>query len=433
MRNNFTAEQWADPELKPAATQIRKCVHCGFCTATCPTYVVLGDERDSPRGRIQFMQKMLEQGGTPSDEAVHHIDRCLSCLNCRTTCPSSVDYARLIDKSRAYIQENYKRKLGDRFIRWLIANVFPYPALTKVMLGLVPFGKIAAKVIPMGRLEVMMKKASAPRGPELLTRPEKAVKRIAMLPGCVQKAVMPQIDAAASRVLSRRGIELVPLEGAGCCGALSHHLGREHESQEFAKKIIIAYEAGRYDGVFISATGCGGYLKELQHVFPRDAEWRPRAAKFAAAFIDFVELVPPTKDFIDSTGAQAPRRPPHRLKVAYHPPCSLQNGLKLNGKSEELLAAAGFTLTPFLESHICCGSAGSYSILQPELSNTLRDRKLGNIMAGNPDVIVSGNIGCIQQLTDGVPVLHIAELLDWAEGGPLPEVLQPTVLVLPHS
>jgi glycolate oxidase iron-sulfur subunit len=302
------------------------------------------------------------------------------------------------------------------------------------MLGLAPFGKIAAKVIPMGRLEVMLKKASAPRGPELLTKPEKAVKRIAMLPGCVQKAVMPQIDAAASRVLSRRGIELVPLEGAGCCGALVHHLGREHEAQEFARKLITAYEAGSYDGVFISATGCGGYVKELQHVFPGDAEWQPRAAKFAAAFVDFVELVPPTADFIDSTGAQAPRRPPQPLRVAYHPPCSLQNGLKLNGKSEALLAAAGFTLTPFLESHICCGSAGSYSILQPELSNTLRDRKLGHIMAGNPDVIVSGNIGCIQQLTDGVPVLHIAELLDWAEGGPRPDALKRAdALVLPQS
>jgi len=421
MRNNFTPEQWADPEIAPAAAQVRKCVHCGFCTATCPTYVVLGDERDSPRGRIQFMQKMLEEGGKPSDEAVHHIDRCLSCLNCRTTCPSSVDYARLVDKSRAYIQDNYQRPLGDRFIRWLIASVFPYPTRTKIALGLAPFGKIAAKIIPMGRLEVMLKKASAPRGPELLTKPERTVKRIAMLPGCVQKAVMPQIDAAASRVLSRRGIELVPLQGAGCCGALVHHLGREHESQEFAKKLITAYEAGSYDGVFISATGCGGYLKELQHVFPGDAEWQPRAAKFAAAFVDFVELLPPQTV-----------TPPQALRVAYHPPCSLQNSLKLNGKSEALLAAAGFTLTPFLEPHICCGSAGSYSILQPELSSTLRDRKLGHIMAGNPQVIVSGNIGCIQQLSDGVPVLHIAELLDWAEGGPTPDVLQP-VLVLPQS
>jgi glycolate oxidase iron-sulfur subunit len=417
MRNNFSPEQWADPELKPAATAVRRCVHCGFCTATCPTYVVLGDERDSPRGRIQFMQKMLEEGGTPSDEAVHHIDRCLSCLNCRTTCPSSVDYARLVDKSRAYIEEHYQRPMGDRFLRWLIATVFPYPTRTKIALLLAPLGRIAAFFVPMGRLEVMMKKASPPRGPERLTKPEKALKRIAMLPGCVQKATMPEIDAAASRVLSRRGIELVPLEGAGCCGALSHHLGREAESKEFAKALIAAWEAGAYDGIFISATGCGGYLKELQHVFPGDAVWEPRAAKFAAAMIDFVELVP-----------TASVTPPQPLRVAYHPPCSLQNSLKLNGKSEALLAGAGFLLTPFLEPHICCGSAGSYSILQPELSQTLRDRKLGHIQAGNPDVIVSGNIGCIQQLSGGVPVLHIAQLLDWAEGGPRPEAL-----VLPHA
>jgi glycolate oxidase iron-sulfur subunit len=418
MRNNFTPEQWADPELAPAATAVRRCVHCGFCTATCPTYVVLGDERDSPRGRIQFMQKMLEEGGTPSDEAVHHIDRCLSCLNCRTTCPSSVDYARLVDTSRAYIHEHYKRPLGDRFMRWIIATVFPYPGRTKLALLFAPLGRIAAMFIPMGRLEVMLKKASAPRGPERLTRPEKALKRIAMLPGCVQKAVMPEIDAAASRVLARRGIELVPLEGAGCCGALSHHLGRENESREFAKTLITAWEAGSYDGIFISATGCGGYLKELQHTFPGDPVWQPRAEKFAAAMIDFVELVP-----------SANVTPPpvfegkRALRVAYHPPCSLQNSLKLNGRSEALLAEAGFLLTPFLEPHICCGSAGSYAILQPELSQTLRDRKLGHIQAGNPDVIVSGNIGCIQQLSGGVPVLHIAQLLDWAEGGPKPEAL----------
>jgi glycolate oxidase iron-sulfur subunit len=422
MRNNFTPGQWADPELKPAATAVRRCVHCGFCTATCPTYVVLGDERDGPRGRIQFMQKMLEEGGTPSGEAVYHIDRCLSCLNCRTTCPSSVDYARLVDTSRAYIQRHYQRPPGDRFIRWLIASVFPYPGRTKLALLLAPLGRIAAFFIPMGRLEMMLKKASPPRGPERLTKPEKAVKRIALLPGCVQKAVMPEIDAAASRVLARRGIELVPLPGAGCCGALVHHLGREDESRQFAKTLITAWEAGSYDGIFISATGCGGYLKELQHVFPGNAEWQPRAEKFAAAIIDFVELVPP-----------AEVTPPYPLRVAYHPPCSLQNSLKLNGKSEALLAAAGFLLTPFAETHICCGSAGSYSILQPELSETLRARKLGFITAAGPDVIVSGNIGCIQQLSGGVPVLHIAQLLDWAEGGPLPEALKGAdVLVSPR-
>jgi len=418
MKTNFSPEQWADPELAPAATAVRRCVHCGFCTATCPTYVVLGDERDSPRGRIQFMQKMLEQGGAPTAEAVHHIDRCLSCLNCRTTCPSSVDYARLVDKARAHIHEHYQRKPSDRFIRWLIARVFPYPAVTKVMLGLAPLGRIAAKVIPLGpRLNAMLKKAAPPRGPEQLARPEKTLRRIALLPGCVQQAIAPEIDAAVSRLLARRGIELVPLEGAGCCGALTHHLGREHESREFAKRLITAWEAGRFDGVFISATGCGGYLKELEHTFPGDPVWQPRAARFAAEVVDLLELLEP-----------APVTPPERLRVAYHPHCSLQNILKLGGRGEALLAASGFTVTPFLETHICCGAAGSYSILQPELSETLRVRKLGHINAANPDVIVSGNIGCIQQLKDGVPVMHIAELLDWAEGGP-----RPAALVLPQS
>jgi glycolate oxidase iron-sulfur subunit len=420
MRNNFTPAQWSDPAMAPAAQAVRTCVHCGFCTATCPTYVVLGDERDGPRGRIQFMQKMLEEGGRPSDEAVHHIDRCLSCLNCRTTCPSSVDYARLVDKARAHIQEHYRRPLGERFMRWIIAKVFPYPTRTKIALLLAPLGRVVAFFIPMGRLGVMLKKASPPRGPEPLTRPENAVKRIALLPGCVQKAVMPEIDAAASRVLARRGIELVPLPGAGCCGALSHHLGREQEAQAFAKKLITAWEEGRYDGILISATGCGGYLKELHHLFAGDGQWQPRAAAFGAAMIDFVELATPQ-----------PVAAPRPLRVAYHPPCSLQNSLKLNGKSEALLAAAGFHLTPFGETHICCGSAGSYSILQPELSQALRDRKLGHIAAASPDVIVSANIGCIQQLAANTPVLHIAQILDWAEGGPIP--IQLVALDLPHA
>jgi glycolate oxidase iron-sulfur subunit len=297
-------------------------------------------------------------------------------------------------------------------MRWIIATVFPYPSRTKVALLFAPLGRIAAAVIPMGRLETMLKKASSPRGPERLTKPEKTLKRIAMLPGCVQKAVMPEIDAAASRVLARRGIELVPLEGAGCCGALSHHLGREAESREFAKTLITAWEAGQYDGIFISATGCGGYLKELQHVFPGDPVWQPRAEKFAAAMVDFLELVPP-----------ANVTPPQALRVAYHPPCSLQNMLKLNGKGEAVLAASGFTVVPFLETHICCGSAGSYSILQPDLSNALRDRKLANIAATEPDVIATANIGCLEHLSGGTPIVHVAELLDWAEGGPQPVAL----------
>lgn len=416
MKYAFTPQQLADPQLGPAAAAVRSCVHCGICTATCPTYVLLGDERDSPRGRIVLMKDMLEKGGAPSAETVYHIDRCLSCLNCKTACPSSVNYQRLIDQSRAHIQEHYKRPLGDRLLRWTIATVMTRPALVRIGLLLARIGAPVAKIMP-GKLGAMARigLAAKPQGPEPTSFPKPAVvkQRIAIMPGCVQGALSPQIDGAVGRVLARRGIELVALEGAGCCGALPHHMGREHDSQAWAKKAIIAYEQGQYDGVLITATGCSSQLKDYAHQFAGDPVWEPRAKKFAAAARDFAELCTPQS-----------ATPPKPLRVAYHPACSLQNSLKLNGTGEAMLEAAGFTVTPFLESNLCCGSAGTYSILQPELSSQLRARKLGNIQAAQPDVLVSGNIGCLQHLASGEglsqPILHLAELIDWAEGGPKP-------------
>jgi len=426
MRYNFTAEQLADPQVGPAAKAVRSCVHCGICTATCPTYVVLGDERDSPRGRIVLMKDMLERGGSPSPETVHHIDRCLSCLNCKTACPSSVNYQRLVDQARAHIQEHYKRPLGDRLLRWTIATVMTRPALVRIGLLLAKLGGPVAKLMP-GRLGAMaaIGAAARPQGPEphVFPKPDVVKQRIAIMPGCVQGALAPQIDAAVARVLARRGIELIALEGSGCCGALPHHMGREDDSRAWARKAIEAYERGRFDGVLITATGCSAQLKDYAHQFAGDPVWEPRAAKFAAAARDFAELCTPMT-----------ATPPHGLRVAYHPACSLQNSLKLNGTGEAMLEAAGFLVTPFLESNLCCGSAGTYSILQPELSGQLRQRKLGNIAAANPDVLVSGNIGCLQHLAAGEglnqPILHIAELLDWAEGGPKPVNLE--LPVQPH-
>ena len=424
MRYNFTAEQIADPQVGPAAKAVRSCVHCGICTATCPTYVVLGDERDSPRGRIVLMKEMLEKGGAPSPETVHHIDRCLSCLNCKTACPSSVDYRRLVDQSRAHIQEHYQRPLGDRLLRWTIAQVMTRPKLVRIGLLLSKLGAPFAKLLP-GRLGAMatIGAAAHPHGPEPHNFPTPAVvkQRIAIMPGCAQAALAPQIDGAVGRVLARRGIQLVAMEGAGCCGALPHHMGREEDSKAWAKRAIEAWERGAYDGVLITATGCSAQLKDYAHQFAGDPVWEPRAAKFAAASRDFADLCTPLA-----------ATPPQALRVAYHPACTLQNSLKLNGVGEELLAAAGFIVTPFGEAHLCCGSAGTYSILQPELSGKLRQRKLGNILASDPDVIVSGNIGCLQHLAAGEgltqPILHIAELLDYAESG-----IKPANLELPQK
>jgi len=420
MRYNFTPEQIADPQLGPATQAVRSCVHCGFCTATCPTYVVLGDERDSPRGRIVLMKDMLEKGGAPTKEQVFHIDRCLSCLNCKTACPSSVNYQRLVDQARAHIQEHYERPLSDRLLRFAIAKVMTRPALVRIGLLLAKIGAPIAAILP-GRLGAMARigLSARPQGPEptQFPKPVQTKQRIAIMPGCVQGALAPQIDGAVGRVLARRGIELVALEGAGCCGALPHHMGREQDSHMWAKKAIEAYEKGQYDGVLITATGCSAQLKDYAHQFAGDPVWEKRAAAFAAAARDFAELCTPRNV-----------TPPQPLRVAYHPACSLQNSLKLNGVGETMLEAAGFIVTPFAESHLCCGSAGTYSILQPELSSQLRDRKLGNIAAAEPDVLVSGNIGCLQHLATGQglnqPILHIAELLDWAEGGPKPTNLE---------
>ena len=404
MRNSFTAGQLADPQMAEAAGAVRTCVHCGICTASCPTYVLLGDERDGPRGRIVQMQKMLEPGGAVSAETVHHIDRCLSCLNCRTACPSAVDYQRLVDTARVHVAKNYRRPMIDRLLRWIIANIMTRPRLVALGLLAAPLGTW----LP-GRLGAMARAGAAARPSRIAHAPpiiDKPVKRIALMGGCVQAAMAPQIDEAVARVLARRGIELVPLEGAGCCGALPHHLGRDEDARQWAKRAIQAYEAGRHDGVLISATGCSAHLKDYAHLFLGDPVWEPRARAFAESAKDFLELVSPL-----------PGRP-GLLRVAYHPACSMTNSLKLAGLGEKLLAACGFTLVPFAESHLCCGSAGSYSILQPELSSQLRDRKLAHLAVADPDLVVAGNIGCLQQLGGGVPVLHLAQLLDWAEGGP---------------
>jgi glycolate oxidase iron-sulfur subunit len=404
MRNSFSPEQLTDPHMAEAAHAVRTCVHCGICTASCPTYVLLGDERDGPRGRIVQMQKMLEPGGMVSAETVHHIDRCLSCLNCRTACPSTVDYQRLVDAARIHVETHYRRPLFDRLLRWIIANIMTRPKLVALGLLAAPWGAW----LP-GRLGAMARAGAAAR-PSRIAYPSPVIgkphKRIALMGGCVQAAMAPQIDEAVARVLARRGIELVPLEGAGCCGALPHHLGRSEDAKAWAKRAIRAYEAGNYDGVLISATGCSAHLKDYTHLFLGDAAWEPRARGFAEAARDFLELVSPLD------------RRLHRLRVAYHPACSMTNSLKLSGLGEKLLTASGFTLVPFAESHLCCGSAGSYSILQPDLSGQLRDRKLAHLAAADPDLVVAGNIGCLQQLGGGVPVLHLAQLLDWAEGGP---------------
>ncbi len=415
MRTNFSLTQLADPHLADAEKNLRACVHCGICTATCPTYVLLGDERDGPRGRIVMMQNMLESRDAPTPETVHHLDRCLSCLGCRTACPSGVDYPRLIDVARAHIETHYAGPWGERALRWLIAKVLTRPEISRTMLRLAKVSASLHFLLP-GRLRVMARKGATMKTGHASSPIEtpSGVKRIALMPGCVQKTLAPEIDEAVARLFARRGYALVPLEGAGCCGSLVHHLGRENDAKAWAMRAIESFEhaGGDFEAVLITATGCSSHLKDLAHLFAGDPKWQLRAARFAAKVKDFSELISPR-------GAENPRR----LRVAYHAPCSLQHGLRISGANETLLTAAGFDVAAIPEGHLCCGSAGSYSILQPELAGALRARKLANIATVAPDVIATANIGCLEHLSGGTPIVHVAELLDWAEGGPKPAAL----------
>jgi glycolate oxidase iron-sulfur subunit len=423
MRTNFRADQLADPHLAEAEHSFRACVHCGFCTATCPTYLLLGDERDSPRGRIQLMQNMLEKDATPSPETVLHLDRCLSCLGCRTTCPSDVDYSVLIDTARVHIANRYRRPFTERAYRAAVLYVLSHPRIFAFVLALgrvfapvarlLPgkLGSLARKVPPRNRFNAAQRRAAL--------QPASPKRDIALLPGCVQRVLAPQIDLAAARVLARQGDAVRALPKSGCCGALAFHMGKADEARTLARALMAAVESGSPQAAIVlnTASGCAAFLKEYPRLFLGESD-EARAKAFAAKVRDFSELVSDVKEL---------EAVPQSLRVAYHPPCSLQHGQRLKGQAEAALQACGFTLMPFAEEHLCCGSAGSYSLLQPEISAVLRARKLAALNASGADVIVSGNIGCLTQLSGfdtSSPAFHLAELLDHATGGATPETLK---------
>ncbi|HEY1631440.1 MAG TPA: glycolate oxidase subunit GlcF [Rhizomicrobium sp.] len=415
MRTFFSPEQLADPHIAEAEQALRACVHCGICTATCPTYVLLGDERDGPRGRIVMMQRMLEQGGVPSPETVTHVDRCLSCLACRTACPSGVDYARLADAARTHIATHYRRPLGERLTRWAISHLLTRPALAKTGVVLAKTFAPIARRVP-GRLGAMARIALKAR-PKFSLKAHDPIadvpfvtraRNVALMPGCVQSVLAPSIDAAILRVLARRGIGVKPL--AGCCGALKHHLGEDARGE--AKRVIASFETMDCESVLVGATGCSAHLLDTPHLFAGDPAWEPRAKVFAAKVRDFSLLVTPRPARVRG------------LRVAWQAPCSMQNSLKTAGVGKALLEAAGYDVAEIPEGHLCCGSAGSYSLLQPEIAGALRARKLANAAAAGPDMIATANIGCLIHLSGEIPVVHLAELIDWAEGGPRPACLE---------
>jgi glycolate oxidase iron-sulfur subunit len=422
METRFTPAQLADPATARSEAVIRKCVHCGFCTATCPTYVLLGDERDSPRGRIYLIKDMLENDRAPSRETVTHIDRCLSCLSCRTTCPSDVDYMRLIDHGRAYVEQHYRRPLADRLMRGLIAFVLPHRGRFRLALALAPLARPlapwlrrSAALKPLAAmLDMAPKRTPAAAGPAPATT---HARRVLMLRGCAEPVLAPQIQAAAVRLLDRAGIG-VDQVADGCCGGLVHHMGREDEAKAFARANIdrwtAALEHHPYEAILTTVSGCGVTLKNYGFMFRDDPAYAARTARIAGLVRDISEVLQPSD-------LPAPVIPPGTL-VAYHAACSLQHGQGLRAEPKQLLAAAGFTVREPIDAHLCCGSAGTYNILQSDIAGRLGARKIETLQAVAPQVIATGNIGCLMQLSAAaaIPVVHTIELLDWAGGGPRP-------------
>ena len=424
MQTMFTEQQLEDPANRASEKVLRTCVHCGFCTATCPTYVLLGDELDSPRGRIYLMKQMLESGAPPAPETVKHIDRCLSCLSCMTTCPSGVHYMHLVDHGRAYIEEHYRRPWHERLTRQVLALTIPYPQVFRVSLLGARLARPFAGMLPE-RLRTMLSLApshvpppSSTGRPQVFPAEGARRARVAMLTGCAQQVLAPQINEATARLLNRLGVEVVVPRGMGCCGALTHHMGKERSALAFARANIDAWtgeiDRGGLDAVAINASGCGTTIKDYGFMFREDEAYAAKAERIAALAKDVTEV-------IGELGLP-PATTDANLVVAYHSACSMQHGQKITTLPKKLLAQVGFTVRDVPEGHLCCGSAGTYNLLQPELAGRLRDRKVANIESVEPDVIATGNIGCMTQIGTGttVPVVHTVQLLDWATGGPRP-------------
>ena len=430
MQTGFSLAQLADPQIAEAEAILRKCVHCGFCTATCPTYVTLGNELDSPRGRIYLIKDMLENDRPADREIVTHIDRCLSCLSCMTTCPSGVNYMHLVDHARAHIENTYKRPFIDRTIRAALAAVLPYPARFRRVLKLAPLGRpfigLFDKINALKPLAQMLRLAPAKLPAALhvsqskIHEPKTQRKaRVAILGGCAQSVLDPKINASTISLLTRLGVEVVEPADEVCCGALVHHMGKEDAALDFARRNVdvwsLLVEQGGLDAIIITASGCGTTIKDYGFMLRFDPAYAQKAAHVSALAKDITE-------YLATLDLPEPQMRAD-LTVAYHCACSMQHGQKIIRQPKELLQRAGFTVKEPAEGHLCCGSAGTYNILQSEISAKLRDRKVRNIEATGAALVATGNIGCMTQIASGsdLPVVHTVRLLDWAYGGGRPE------------
>ena len=426
MQTTFTPEQLKDPAIQRSNEVLRTCVHCGFCTATCPTYQVLGDELDSPRGRIYLIKDMLENGRPADEKTVKHIDRCLSCLACMTTCPSGVHYMHLVDHAREYIEKTYKRPLFERVLRWTLARILPYPTRFRIALLGAKIGRPFAFLMPDARLKAML--AMAPKqippvsrndDPQVFPAEGERKMRVALMTGCAQRALNTDINDATIRLLTRLGCDVVIADGQGCCGALIHHMGKTEESHATAAKNIRAWHSEMIgdglDAVVINTSGCGTTVKDYGHMFRNEA--LAEEAKAVSEIAMDVSEVLMKLEMDEGT--------PKGLKIAYHAACSLQHGQQIKTYPKDLLKRAGFKVSEPVDSHLCCGSAGTYNLMQPEISGQLKERKVETLEMTKPDIIAAGNIGCMMQIGSGteIPIVHTVELLDWATGGPRPPAL----------
>ncbi|MFL6826717.1 MAG: glycolate oxidase subunit GlcF [Bradyrhizobium sp.] len=437
MKTEFSIAQLANPDIAEADKILRACVHCGFCTATCPTYVLLGDELDSPRGRIYLIKEMLEKNRPPTGEVVKHIDRCLSCLACMTTCPSGVNYMHLVDQARVRIEKEYTRPLSERVLRKALAWVLPRPGLFRAGMILARFTRPLSRLLPAAKTEspvptlwrrINAMLALAPRslpapgpsGGSVFAAHGEKRGRVALLQGCAQQVLAPRINQAAINLLTRHGIEVVLVKDEQCCGALTHHLGDDEDALARARANITVWlkeaEQNGLDAILVTTSGCGTVIKDYGYMLRENRDFAAAATKVSALAMDISE-------YLVRISLQ-PAQQPRDIVVAYHSACSLQHGQKITQAPKELLSKNGFVVKDVPESHLCCGSAGTYNILQPDIANQLRDRKVANIAMVSPDMIAAGNIGCMVQIASGtsVPVVHTIELLDWATGGPRPGI-----------
>lgn len=441
MKTEFSLAQLADPNIREADKILRKCVHCGFCTATCPTYVLLGDELDSPRGRIYLIKDMLENDRAPTKDVVKHIDRCLSCLACMTTCPSGVNYMHLVDQGRVKIETEYSRPLLERTVRAMLAMVLPRPGLFRASMIAARFAKPFAALLPKSpvgrvtptlfdRVRAMLALAPAslpskgPAGGTFFPAKGERRGRVALLQGCAQQVLAPGINQAAIRMLTRHGIEVILVADEQCCGSLTHHMGLDDDALSGAKANIDVWireaDSNSLDAILVTTSGCGTTIKDYGYLLREDRAYAAKATRVSALAKDVTE-------FIAGLNIAWPSNR-NDLVVAYHSACSLQHGQKITQLPKELLSKSGFVVKDVPESHLCCGSAGTYNILQPDIAMRLRERKIANIASTRPDIVAAGNIGCMVQIGlnsngDGksFPVVHTVELLDWATGGPPPE------------